>query len=295
MGQREPGWSVTVAAETRDVDPMYGPAGTTVVVSWNMAGSASAWSYVSRLNPSIVLAQEAPPPAVGQVEDLSTWPERADPESWSTWGRPGWKRCAAVGYRTGLAEPLPTTRLAEAASGEVTVSQPGAFAAMQTRLHDGTPIVAVSLYGLWQKVGSLIESESSLHRSISDLTPLLIAARGRGVLVAGDLNLYLDHDDFWAAKYATVVDRLAAYGLTLVGPSRGEAAGPMPGCRCGPMPTCRHVQTIHYRGHDDRPATQTDFVFATPDLAERAVECTTISTDASLSISDHTPIVTTLR
>jgi len=186
--------------------------------------------------------------------------------------------------------------IARAASGDVAISQPGSFAAVTTRLHDGTPLLAVSLYGLWQKVGSrLIESESALHRSISDLTPLLIRARGKGVLIAGDLNLYLGHDDFWAAKYATVFDRLRAYGLQLVGPARGEEDGPLPGCRCGSPATCRHVQTIHYPGHESRPATQTDFVLATPDIVGRVARCTTIETGETRAISDHNPVVTTLR
>src|SRR3954449_9533403 len=66
----------------------------------------------------------------------------------------------------------------------------------------------VTLYGMWDSMGKGrdIYAEATLHRAISDLTPLLQRSR-TDVLLAGDLNVYRnwqhgspEGDRLWAGR-----------------------------------------------------------------------------------------------
>jgi endonuclease/exonuclease/phosphatase family metal-dependent hydrolase len=135
------------------------------------------------------------------------------------------------------------------------------------RIPDRTrDLAVVSLYGIWDSMGDgrAIYAEATLHRAISDLTPLLQRPR-TDVVLAGDLNIYRnwqhgspDADRLWADRYDTVFDRLAAYGLTYRGPLRGSATDGGT-CRCGLRDDCRHVNTYRTSAGN---LFQLDYVFA---------------------------------
>lgn len=166
----------------------------------------------------------------------------------------------------------------EAQPSELAVSRPGTLAAAIVTPFEGEPFSAVSLYAPWEKPHSLtgsswIYADGSVHRLISNLSVLIGQQGGHRILVAGDLNIlhgYGEHGSaYWASRYATVFSRMAALGLSFVGPQApaGRRADPWP----DELPrTSNNVPTFH-TSHQT-PATsmrQLDFVFASNGLAER--------------------------
>ena len=119
-----------------------------------------------------------------------------------------------------------TKPVGEAGPGELAVSSTGTLTAARVIPRSGEPFVTVSLYAELEKplsrAGSLIYSDASSHRLISDLAALVAWQHGHRIVVAGDLNLMYgysaDGSPYWAARYRTVFDRLEAMGLLLVGP-----------------------------------------------------------------------------
>jgi hypothetical protein len=91
---------------------------------------------------------------------------------------------------------------------------------------DGDIITVVSLYGIWAKMpapGQLF-ADATLHRAIADLAVVFQQRHPDKILVAGDLNVWHGYgDDGWRDRYMTVVDRLEAHGLGLIGPSAPTA------------------------------------------------------------------------
>lgn len=151
-------------------------------------------------------------------------------------------------------------------------------------------IWAVSLYGLWDEMDQSREiyAEATLHRALSDLTPLMQKKSAQRMIIAGDLNVWHGFKGKpWGARYKTVFDRLAAYELELVGPFRAEGAA-LDGCPCGSGANCRHVQTYRHQRKAGGMPFQNDYVFA------RGLEvkgCEALDDDASWSESDHCPVL----
>ena len=74
-------------------------------------------------------------------------------------------------------------------------------------------------------------------------------------------------DDYWAARYKTVFDRMETIGLPCIGPEypNGRQADPWP----GELPRDnRNVPTFHSnRQRPETAARQLDYVFASAELA----------------------------
>lgn len=140
-------------------------------------------------------------------------------------------------------------------------------------------------------------SDASVHRSLSDLTPLFEDARYSELLIlGGDLN------PLWSApvgsmtlaRVQSVFDRIR-FGFGLIDlvrrtidhgtPGRGRLVG----CTCSLGEACRHVQTFRRSVRSAR-GCQDDYLFASPTLAARLVRCQALPFEAS-STSDHTPLV----
>jgi hypothetical protein len=93
------------------------------------------------------------------------------------------------------------------------------------------------------------------------------------IIAAGDLNILYGHGEqgspYWAARYQSVFDRLAAIGLQFVGPQypNGRRADPWP----DELPrTSLNVPTYHSNRQTPASATrQLDFVFASRSIASK--------------------------
>ncbi len=263
------------------------------VISWNIADRAKAWQTLERLEPSIALLQEALPPPRDVAVDV--WSESLDP-SWRARVRGLSPHGAAIACfdPTIKARRVDVVDPSDAAPGDITISHPGQFAVAEIIGADAT-MNLVSLYGIWEKQpGVGIYSEATLHRAISDLTPLLQAKTP--LLIAGDLNIFrgytLDGEKTWLARYDTVFDRFSAYDVEVAGPFREE--GPLEGCRCD-QPGCRHVRTYRHQYKETSRPDQLDFVLANPGMRERIRSCKVIATPETWAVSDHAPIATEIE
>lgn len=176
------------------------------------------------------------------------------------------------------------------------VSRRGSWTAGVVALPSGERITAISLYGLLDE-----RSDASVHRSLSELTPLLEDGRyNELLLLGGDLN------PLWSVGRTTrtferiqgVVDRVTrGFGLedlllktlTETDPERGR----LKTCTCSLGADCRHVWTYR-RSRSSKKGCQDDYLFASQALAERLGECSA-HPFSDTSSSDHAPIEATFE
>jgi hypothetical protein len=190
--------------------------------------------------------------------------------------------------------PLRVKPLTEAAYDSfeqqvLAASHPGQFAAARVDV-PGThqPLILVSLYGVWHTPWSGNGAEASLHRAISDLTPVLLSERR--IVLAGDLNLFRNTGNVGQRRFDTVFDRLGAYSMALAGPFRSPDGPPLEGCTCGQGDNCDHVETFRIFRENAKPY-QDDYVFASE--AVTVASCFVVA-DPDIrdkGLSDHWPVV----
>lgn len=168
-------------------------------------------------------------------------------------------------------------------------SRPGSWTAGVVRVPEVGNVTCVSLYGLTDEL-----SEASVHRSLSEISPLFSDPRYRELLLlGGDLNTstqwpqgpHLDGD-------RALLQRIKAYGLVDCLEQMREP-GPLPNCTCV-LEECTHTWT---RLDPNHPALQVDYLFASPALAKpkRLESCEALPPSEWQDFSDHAPIVTTFR
>ena len=252
------------------------------IISWNMAHRREPWRHLLKLDVDLALLQEAgePPPDVAKRIGANHPAIEVDSAPWETMivgCRPSF-RTAIVKLSDRIeVDWIETTSLDTARTGELVVSWPGTLAAASVKPPSGEPIIAVSMCAPWAKAhaltgGSSIFSDGSAHRVVSDLSTLIAKENGNRVLAAGDMNVlhgYGEHgDEYWAARYRTVFDRMEIMGLPCVGPEfpNGRQADPWP----DELPRdSRNVPTFHSNRKKPETATrQLDYVFASKELTD---------------------------
>lgn len=273
---------------------------TVKITTWNIAGREEAWRCLLDADSDIALLQEATEPPADVAQRLGV-----DCAPWHTAGarqtRP-W-RTAVVKLSDRVAvQWLEPKSIEEAQPRELAVSRPGTLAAAIVTPSEGEPFTAVSLYAVWERPhsstgGSWIYADASVHRLISDLSVLIGKQAGHRILAGGDLNIlhgYGEHgSEYWASRYATVFSRMAALGLSFVGPQApaGLRADPWP---CELPRTSDNVPT--YRTNRQTPPTATrqlDFVFASTGLAE-SIRVTARNEPEHWGPSDHCRVEITM-
>jgi len=251
------------------------------VVVWNMAHKGSqAWAALDDLDPDICLLNEAVIP----VSRKGLW------SATGTHGRDGstnrpW--CAAV------TTELPFSPITDARPefhGSVRnvpleCSRPGVWEAASVTTQIGS-VNTVALYGLMDEL-----SDASVHRSLSEISPLMDDPRYRNlVIIGGDLNTGTQWQNrSLKRRDRGVLERFEALGLVdclrLKRPK-----GRLADCQCTDGEVCEHVRTRKDGGHPNVPY-QTDYLFASKKMAGRLVHCETLATDEWFAVSDHAPIV----
>jgi hypothetical protein len=120
-----------------------------------------------------------------------------------------------------------------------TNSRPGSWTAGVVAVPDVGPVTAVALYGLMDE-----KSDASVHRSLSELTPIFEDEHYRRLLVlGGDMNTWTG----WKAgsghlaRDRNVLDRVAALGLQDCLKAK-RAEGRLEGCPCS-LEECDHTRT----------------------------------------------------
>ena len=265
------------------------------LLCWNMAHRKAAWPRLLELAESVgadvALVQEAGRPSGSVADRIVSWPRSEEPDEWHTWDRPdstGRHWCSALvtfpWSRMSL-EGEPRTRLDAAKWDAPTISHPGQFAVGRVSTATGQSLTLVSLYGLWdtQPGKRWIFTEATLHRAVSDLTPLLQA--GERVVIGGDLNLLYGYGDLdqWVVRGNTLFDRLATYGVEVVGPFRPDGAV-LDDCPCAGGDSCRHVPT---RPDPSGRPWQLDWILS--NMGEDCFEMSVLEIDPDYS--DHAPVV----
>jgi endonuclease/exonuclease/phosphatase family metal-dependent hydrolase len=233
------------------------------LVSWNMdhwktnkVRRREAWDTLLRdLAPDVALIQEAVPP-----------PELASGLS-VLWHEAPNSRIGGAG----IISRWPLTEVAFANA------YPGCLVVAEVALPSGHSLTVVSLYGLLEKFGRRLFSVTTLHRMLSDLTPLLVDRR-RNLILGGDFNASLQVDEQshnHNRAHAIFFERVTDFGLV--------------DClaRFRPFP----VQT--WRPRRGLIPWQLDYLFVNARVIPTLTACDVLDAPSLHPLSDHNPLVAT--
>jgi hypothetical protein len=274
------------------------------VVVWNMNQRRAAmnWSLLQadgQLASEIALLNEATPPPTGLGLNVETYGETIGRDDVSLGGKKvrGWAAAVASPHPLKWPDDVWTDspRKGDRRS-QLRVSRPGSWTAAVVSPPSGESVTAIYLYGLLDE-----RSDASVHRSLSDLTPLFEDKRySKLLLLGGDLNTLCTAEAGSRRLFRdqSVLERITSgfglvdmlrEGLIRHNPDRGRLAG----CQCSFGEDCRHVWTYRDVRNPAVPY-QDDYLFASPALAERLVECKALEFRPDWP-SDHVPITATFE
>lgn len=240
------------------------------MVCWNIARRHAPWRCLLDTSADIALLQEAGPPPADVAARV-----RVDPSPFVNASGRSRSRTAVVGLSDRVQvqwlKPVP---IAVAQAGDLVVSHPGSITVAIVTPPSGEPLTVASICAEYDKphrsTGKMSWdiTDASVHRIISDLSLLVGRQYGHCVLAAGDLSVLHGYGEnqYWGRRYATVFDRLAAIGLSFVGPQapHGRQAEPWPD---EPPAASLNVPTYFHTSQTPMTATrQLDFVFASESI-----------------------------
>ena len=249
------------------------------------AHARAAWDELSSLEVDIAMLQEAMPPPEGVAKlPVTTLPVGRGREDWRSLPGPARWWCSAIAAWSAGLEQLSEEGRAE----PLYVSQKGAYAVGVVRRNE-KPLAVASVYALWD-YGWLPHNtkpryaHTSLHRAISDLTPVLDTDHSEmSVVIAGDFNTSSQFEAPHREAFRTVDDRLRGLGLRNVSiRPDGEI---LDGCPCIDE-ICRHVQTL-----EGPVPYQDDYIYVSEDLVASARFARVERSDRAASVSDHFPLI----
>jgi hypothetical protein len=247
-----------------------------------MAQSLEAWSKLDTLRADLLLLNEARVP-VGRQDTIYS--------AQGTLGRDDKVRpwSAAIVSPHGAREIVDAVPSFRGHPRRVPFenSRPGSWVAAQVPIPGIGDVTCVALYGLLDEF-----SDSSVHRSLSDVSAIFNDDRYRDmVLLGGDLNTgtqWRPVDRAHQARDQAVLDRISAFGLVDC-LQRDRLPGRLEGCQCPFGEECPHTRTRRDKRWPHIPY-QADYLFASAPLAERLVSCQVLSEDEWGPFSDHLPI-----
>jgi hypothetical protein len=258
------------------------------VIAWNMAHKVGNWTELhgseELVGTDVALLSEAesPPDGVNAVGRWSTSgldaalpPDKPMKRDWSTGIMSPHKideiHDARVDRNYGEHLPFGPSREGSWIAATVTI--------------DGTPITAVSLYGLLDE-----KSDASVHRSLSEMAPLFDhETYAERLILGGDLNILAGRPvGEQLDRHQVVLARIKAYGL-IDCLERKREPGALAGCPCELGEGCTHTWT-KYDARNPGVAYQDDYLFASRRLADQLRECRAVPVGPHLP-SDHAPIV----
>jgi len=230
------------------------------VVTWNMdywkrsrEQRLAAWAYLTEeIRPDIALLQECVPPVDMSEEYNIIYHEIGGSRNWGS----------AV-----LAKGYPIKEI------DFDNSHPGSVVAAEVVLPTLT-LTAISVYGIFCRHNY---TTTTMHRILSDLTPLLHGQRSsRTFIMGGDYNVTPQWDERYNHRdpaHKLVFDRIE--DLKLVDCTKQFFGG--------------IVQTNHH-ARSDFP-WQNDFLHASKKLAAKQVSCEVLDDERVREFSDHDPVV----
>jgi len=244
---------------------------------------------------------------IGVIQEANKPPEgllkngHVDDAPWQTLGNDTDKvrnwRTAIVKISSDIKiEWIESKSLEKVGSGEFGVSQLGTLSAAKVKLPNEEPIIIFSAYGLWKSIHAIARSrwimaDASVHRLISDIYGFIGNQKKHRLIVSGDLNILYGYGElgvnYWAERYQTIFDRMAALGVPFMGPQApegGRQAEPWP----DELPTdSMNVPTFYTNRQTPETATrQLDFVFASESIKDR-IKVRAINQPDEWGPSDH--------
>ena len=113
-------------------------------------------------------------------------------------------------------------------------------------------------------------------------------------MLAGDLNVYDQTSDLvMKERWRAILHVVESLGLVNLAKHTRDARGPLEGCPCRD-PGCYHITTFRHRS--SKPGSlgfMNDYMFASPDLADRLTSFEVIDRPDVWEMSDHAPLVGT--
>jgi hypothetical protein len=252
------------------------------IVAWNMAHRLDGWDALEALDADISLLTEARVPA-GSISGHVLGGEET--KGLDGFRRP-WASAVASAHDIREITDARASRRGRPIDIPFTPSRPGSWTAAVVPVPDIGPVTTVALYGLMDE-----KSDASVHRSLSELTPLFEDDRYRQLIVlGGDLNTWTGWKAGTAhlARDRTVLDRIAALGLRDCLKAK-RADGRLEGCPCS-LEACDHTRTRRDARYPNVPY-QMDYLFASPALLQRLTSCEAIDGMPG----DHFAIVATFE
>ena len=255
------------------------------LVCWNIENKHASWRLLRTMEADVALLQEArPPPSDVGISDHDI----NNPEEWPE-GRIG--KVAIVR----LSDRAKVTFIEE----ESFATAPYLLAAARVKLPRAEAFIAVSICPAYEYPhavvpGKMKNVDSSLHRSISDLSAFIGRPQHHRVLVAGDFTVTRGpstyQNPYWSAREQTIFDRMDALGLQCVGPEapHGRQADPWPEW----LPReSKNVPTFRRIGTSPADAeAQLDYVFASKGMVD-AVRVRALNAPNEWGPSDHCRVV----
>lgn len=257
------------------------------VATWNMnhwQGSAArregGWRYLrEKLQPDVALLQEAAVPdgvphAVHRSEGI---------DQHRRWGS------AVVSWNHPLTELERAKSVYAKAEVELVHTHPGTVAVADMEIEGQAPLTLVSIYGMLQHGYSI----TTMHRILSDLTPLLDSRRSKRIVLGGDFNCSTQLEPPHRERHRNLFQRIEAFKLVDLVAMTAASRPALTGCTCEDKP-CRHVQT--HRHNTSKIPWQDDYLFASEALAGKVTEVSVVDEEpGAWEFSDHCPIVATFE
>jgi endonuclease/exonuclease/phosphatase family metal-dependent hydrolase len=235
---------------------------------------AAAWDFLAALEADYALLQEAvPPPGVPREDIVGREGGIGESRQWGS---------LVVSFRGPLKEIREAASVHHRTPMDLLQAWPGSVAIAETA--DG--LTLISMYGLMENAYAL----TTVHRQLSDLTPLFDRSPRPRVVLAGDLNLSSQLEEPDRARHRNALQRFETLGLvdalSLERPPRPRLAD----CPCSDEP-CRHVRT-HVHSQSTKP-WQDDYVFVSHSLETSVAACRAVDSGSPdpWSLSDHCPLL----
>ncbi len=247
------------------------------VATWNLnRGGERSWRYLEEhIVPDVALVQQAVVPT-GMDRVVHRQGGIGNGRDWGS---------AVVSYGPDL---VPITHI-EISSTRIDLLRtwPGTVAIAEVHAAGIAPFTVVSVYGLLDAGYEI----TTVHRILSDLTPLLDGEQGRRIVVGGDLNCSTQCDPPDRQRHVNLFERVSGLGLVdLLERTRHERT-PLPDCPCDDAPECGHVETHRHELYT-KPR-QDDYLFASPTLADKLTACHVVDSGDPdpWSLSGHCPVI----
>ena len=248
-----------------------------------------AWDFLENSKIDIALLQESRPTGHGKsivFQESGIIDSRKGEPRYLGWGS------SIVSFGPPIKEIDNSSSPFSQTPAPLTRTFPGSVAIGEIQIEK--PIIVISMYGLIDRG----YAETTVHRILSDLTPLIDRRNGKRIIIAGDLNITTQwsskHKSFLRGRHEeclkrdrNLFERFEILGFKNVVKNKDNK--PLKDCECNDGINCRHVQTQRH-SHSKFP-WQNDYIFLSEDLRKLDYQVHVIDQEEIWKLSNHCPII----